>query len=458
MKGGDEMKQLLSGLFLFLIGILLFNMVDENKNIVFDSKNSLNLKASNKKKTNKPKYIKVNQEQATDELIEPELVETIAYTKNDVSTEVEQPIVQINKNNELENENNIEENNVQNTEIIDNLNNKIIETKTILEQSDNLETISSSVENLINEKNNNLSLLNNDIIAQIDELNENSLKIKNINDFMKQSVVTIDEANNKSSIEELKQNIINENIQSKIENINNVNLKTKYESDLSNIKKIVEDNNKPEVNIEDNQTYDHDLLLEIKDENDYQVYLNNNKITNLTISENGQYNLVIVDKALNEANINFSINKNEVNKDILEVKLDDENFSYPMKNYYVTQYFSGKNNHMGIDFGSYNKKEPIYPIAQGEVVYVGKDKYGANVVKIKHNLKNQQLFSTYAHMSEVYLTKNQIVTKDTLLGLMGSTGNSTGPHLHLEMTTCDWTYDCSYNTYKNSLVNPLDYF
>ena len=157
MKGGDEMKQLLSGLFLFLIGILLFNMVDENKNIVFDSKNSLNLKASNKKKTNKPKYIKVNQEQATDELIEPELVETIAYTKNDVSTEVEQPIVQINKNNELENENNIEENNVQNTEIIDNLNNKIIETKTILEQSDNLETISSSVENLINEKNNNLS-------------------------------------------------------------------------------------------------------------------------------------------------------------------------------------------------------------------------------------------------------------------------------------------------------------
>ena len=41
---------------------------------------------------------------------------------------------------------------------------------------------------------------------------------------------------------------------------------------------IVEDNNKPEVNIEDNQTYDHDLLLEIKDENDYQVYLNNNKI------------------------------------------------------------------------------------------------------------------------------------------------------------------------------------
>ena len=36
MKGGDEMKQLLSGLFLFLIGFLLFNMVDENKNIVFD--------------------------------------------------------------------------------------------------------------------------------------------------------------------------------------------------------------------------------------------------------------------------------------------------------------------------------------------------------------------------------------------------------------------------------------
>ena len=132
-------------------------------------------------------------------------------------------------------------------------------------------------------------------------------------------------------------------------------------------------------------------------------------------------------------------------------------FRLPMNKGYLTQGYSGKNGHMGVDFGSSNKSEEIYPVASGQVIYVGKDSYGANVVKIVHNVNGTLIFSTYAHMRAVYLKKGQIVTTSTLLGLMGSTGWSTGPHLHLEMTTCDWTYNCTYATYKNSLVNPLSY-
>ena len=132
-------------------------------------------------------------------------------------------------------------------------------------------------------------------------------------------------------------------------------------------------------------------------------------------------------------------------------------FRLPMDHGYLTQGFSGKYGHMGLDFGSTNKSQPIFPVANGLVIYVDRDRYGANVVKIVHNINGKLLFSTYAHMRAVYFKKGQTVTINDTLGLMGSTGNSTGPHLHIEMTTCDWTYNCTYNTYKNSLVNPFSY-
>lgn len=132
-------------------------------------------------------------------------------------------------------------------------------------------------------------------------------------------------------------------------------------------------------------------------------------------------------------------------------------FRIPIEYGYVTQGFQGKWGHFGIDFGSSNKSIPIYPIANGQVIYVGVDRYGGNVVKIVHNVNGKLLFSTYVHMRTVYFKKGQVVGPMDKLGLMGSTGNSTGPHLHLEMTTCDWTYNCTYDQYKNSLVNPWNY-
>lgn len=132
-------------------------------------------------------------------------------------------------------------------------------------------------------------------------------------------------------------------------------------------------------------------------------------------------------------------------------------FRIPINSGYLTQGFVGKNGHMGLDMSSSNKSEPIYPIANGLVIYVGTDKYGANVVKIVHNVNGTLVFSTYAHMRAVYLKKGQTVTTNTTLGLMGSTGWSTGPHLHIELTSCDWTYNCTYKTYLNSLINPWTY-
>ena len=42
---------------------------------------------------------------------------------------------------------------------------------------------------------------------------------------------------------------------------------------------------------------------------------------------------------------------------------------------------------------------------------------------------------------------------------MGSTGNSTGPHLHMELTSCDWNRGggCTWGSYQRSTLNPFNY-
>lgn len=57
------------------------------------------------------------------------------------------------------------------------------------------------------------------------------------------------------------------------------------------------------------------------------------------------------------------------------------------------------------------------------------DSYGYNVL-IKHS---DTLETRYAHMSELYVEQGEQVRKGQILGLSGSTGDSTGPHLHFEV-------------------------
>lgn len=135
-------------------------------------------------------------------------------------------------------------------------------------------------------------------------------------------------------------------------------------------------------------------------------------------------------------------------------------FQRPMDYGYVSWKYSGFGGHLGIDLSSSNKAIPIYPIADGLVTAKYYDDAGALVIKIRHNHNGRYIYSTYAHMRAWYVNVNQYVTTSTVIGLMGSTGNSTGPHLHLELTTCDWKSvggGCTWAQYQRSTINPSRY-
>jgi murein DD-endopeptidase MepM/ murein hydrolase activator NlpD len=90
--------------------------------------------------------------------------------------------------------------------------------------------------------------------------------------------------------------------------------------------------------------------------------------------------------------------------------------------------------HKGIDIAA-DSGEPVYAVADGEVIYAGNGLRGyGNVVILQHD---GRLSSLYAHNSELKVKQGDRVTQGTLLALLGSTGRSTGPHVHFEIREGD---------------------
>ena len=85
--------------------------------------------------------------------------------------------------------------------------------------------------------------------------------------------------------------------------------------------------------------------------------------------------------------------------------------------------------HTGLDIST-SKGTGIRAVANGTVIFASyKGSYG-NLIIIDHGNGVQ---SYYAHCNAIYVSVGQSVSTDTVIGAVGSTGNSTGPHLHLEL-------------------------
>ncbi|MFD6280871.1 peptidoglycan DD-metalloendopeptidase family protein [Streptomyces sp. NPDC060209] len=87
--------------------------------------------------------------------------------------------------------------------------------------------------------------------------------------------------------------------------------------------------------------------------------------------------------------------------------------------------------HTGSDFQAASGTS-VRSIGEGTVVSAGSSGSYGNEVVIQHS---DGMYSQYAHLSSLEVTAGQTVTGGQQIGLSGSTGNSTGPHLHFEVRT-----------------------
>ncbi|MBE0671967.1 MAG: M23 family metallopeptidase [Anaerolineales bacterium] len=117
-------------------------------------------------------------------------------------------------------------------------------------------------------------------------------------------------------------------------------------------------------------------------------------------------------------------------------------YVYPTNKHYLSGFdYSTKTNHLGIDLAG-NEGEGVYAADAGVVVYSGWNDYGyGNMVMIDHGNGFQSL---YAHLSAFNVGCGQSVGQGEVIGAVGSTGRSSGPHLHFELMA-------------GMKVNPWDY-
>ncbi|MCY1692216.1 peptidoglycan DD-metalloendopeptidase family protein [Exiguobacterium sp. SL14] len=109
--------------------------------------------------------------------------------------------------------------------------------------------------------------------------------------------------------------------------------------------------------------------------------------------------------------------------------------------------------HNGVDFSG-SVGSPIVAAAAGTVITAsGGGPYG-NHVMISHFLDGQVYTTVYAHMSSLSVHAGQTVSQGQQIGTLGSTGNSTGPHLHFELHVGGYQYSASSPL---NAVNPLAY-
>lgn len=92
--------------------------------------------------------------------------------------------------------------------------------------------------------------------------------------------------------------------------------------------------------------------------------------------------------------------------------------------------FTGRRaGHLGLDFAA-RRRTPVYATAPGFVTFAGRNGAYGNLIEIDHGLG---IATRYAHLDRIDVAVGQGVAAGQPIGRLGSTGRSTGPHLHYEI-------------------------
>ena len=103
--------------------------------------------------------------------------------------------------------------------------------------------------------------------------------------------------------------------------------------------------------------------------------------------------------------------------------------------------------HTGIDYGC-RVGTPVRSINNGKVVKIFRSKAYGNVVVVRSKKDGKFYQNWYCHLSAAKVKEGKRVKEGDVIALSGNTGNSTGPHLHLETRKRPYAY-------RNHVPNPF---
>ncbi len=176
----------------------------------------------------------------------------------------------------------------------------------------------------------------------------------------------------------------------------------------------------------DSLNYVRNLMDRWKQEEDNSQAENNNELTNNIIEEK--------DNSINAENKEPEINITQMEEDAKEIK-EKYSFIKPV-NGIITSGFGQRevtssvmsSDHKGIDIAA-NEGTNIQAATNGQVEEADKNSEYGNYIKIKQD----NLLTVYAHCKKIKVNKGDKVKSGDVIATVGSTGNSTGPHLHFEI-------------------------
>ncbi|MFS0788682.1 peptidoglycan DD-metalloendopeptidase family protein [Shouchella sp. 1P09AA] len=109
--------------------------------------------------------------------------------------------------------------------------------------------------------------------------------------------------------------------------------------------------------------------------------------------------------------------------------------------------------HWGMDIGKNGRSGdiPIVAAYEGTVVSAEYHPSFGNWILVSHQIDGKQVTTVYAHLDRLDVKAGQKVARGESMGIMGNTGDSTGPHLHFEV------HEGSFNWSRSNAVNPNKY-
>lgn len=391
------------------------------------------------------------------------LLQTTSVFANDVMKEL--------NNKKESNQEKITETQKEKEEVVE-------EKKKVTAEVEKLNTQITDYENQIDELDSKISDLNSKISDSQSKLNKAEEDYTNQEKLLESRLVAIQEAGETSyldfllSSEDITDLISNYYLVSEIAT-NDTQLLEKIQKQKEEIKKAKEELESSKRELDTSKASKESVSVQLKttknnkdkqvaqlseDEKKLQSKLDDLRQANRTIDSQIKAEQENVRKYIEEQNRkkpqNINNDKTQNNQAGGTTKSGSSGFIYPVPSGYTRvttgMYYSSGSYHGAIDFGSGGiNGQPVYAVADGYVVTSTRlsGSYG-NYILIAHA---NGLYTLYAHGQDGSRTVSagQTVSQGQQIMRVGSTGNSSGPHLHFEVRTSPGTY--------SNRQNPLNY-